>query len=166
MCYYLILVADEEDMLALRRELPADCELRMRSQSDSAFVPRDRRGALIVSGDCSCALFGLPGVAEQDPRRQRLERRARREGWSAAKLERAVGPTGREDKQAFEGLRPDVRRCIAQHAWATEPIVCLLEVVGRLADARWDVAQCGTMPREQFASSGMLPLGRPVRLVE
>jgi hypothetical protein len=116
MCYFLTVALPEAKTVALTTHVPRgfavwECENRSIARS----FPAGFRSHLVTSSMCSCDLFRRPWIEERSTAREdRLRRKYARQGWSQAKIARALTPaTVGRHRETFVGLRPDLRTWLA-----------------------------------------------------
>lgn len=130
MCYFITIGIPYDKTEFLENHVPR--ELHVSTVANETVLRHMGPGVrtyLLASGGCSCDLFSEPRGANEnggDAELKRLRRKYERQGWSAAKIERALSQhTAGSDEtaQLVSGLRGDVQRFLGE----------LAESVGRVA---------------------------------
>lgn len=126
MCWHLSVSVPAEAVAELHRLLPID--VPGRSELDSRVVAAIARNdqCFCLGVQCACDLYRKSATTAE-----RLRRRAGRDGWTEAKLLRAL----QNIHEDWSGLRPDVREALAAVAEGCGRISIFLFWAGRGARA-------------------------------
>ncbi|MEW6347823.1 MAG: hypothetical protein AB1646_02065 [Thermodesulfobacteriota bacterium] len=116
MCYFIVVGIPEETAATALRSLPAG--LRAIPDSQYGGLNRWMSGCalfVVVEGMCACSLFTPKPKAPGRSRLKKLRRKYEQQGWSEAKIQRALADIlNRPERDA--GLRPGLADWIADIA--------------------------------------------------
>jgi hypothetical protein len=120
MCDFITIAVPADKAKLLEDAIPRGIQaLAVSNASIRRQIGAGYRRYALVSGGCSCDLYRSPNdpidTADEIEKRRR---KYQKKGWSQAKIERAIASCSRRDleRDAFAGLRPDVRSLVADVA--------------------------------------------------
>ncbi len=125
MCYFITVGVPESNSNALDKHVPRGMHIaRVENPSLLSQMGDGFATYLLMSGGCSCDLFGEshhdPAERCEEQEHMAQERRRRKyekRGWSKAKIERAIGQArGDPEAEPLVGLRRDVQRLLGEVA--------------------------------------------------
>jgi hypothetical protein len=112
MCYFLTVAVPAKHVDFLERLFQPEFQtLALTNPHAATAFPLDYIPRVITSGICSCDLFASPDRTQTDDFTAQLRLKYQREGWSEAKIQRAIeqAETSRARSPRLErGLRSDV----------------------------------------------------------
>jgi hypothetical protein len=134
MCFFILTAVPKGDAAFEERFPRSLAALSCTNPAIARHLPPGLQTHAIVSGICSCGLFGrelLTGQAVQHADRLRLK--YRKKGWSEARAARALAQARRaaarslaQQQQDFVGLRDDVRELLAGAAEESGELIVLI----------------------------------------
>ncbi|HEV7764362.1 MAG TPA: hypothetical protein VGQ76_05135 [Thermoanaerobaculia bacterium] len=140
MCDFVIAACRSTDLPAARALLRSPFHMQpIVNASIAALLPADWETFTLTDGTCSCEMYSDSGAENPRPsiedriatfRAKHAKPKFRKQGWSDAKIERAVEQMRQDVTPSwhaeFDGLRIDVRRALAELARMTKSVALLV----------------------------------------
>jgi hypothetical protein len=120
MCYFLTIAVPAKHSDAARNMIPRGFDfIQTANSSIKSVLPSDYETFVLVSGGCSCGLFGQVTVQEHQSNADRLRNKGAKKGWSSTKIDRAIEQTNSAHWRrppVLVGFRDDVVDILAKIA--------------------------------------------------